>query len=601
MPLYTLGDLLNPHPNSTVPPGGSQKHPVKTSLHGLNNHSELRTPQSILEDLLRSNSSQLPRSEVTSTSSGSVGFKGANRRPSGKAIDSLRARSPGKTHTPRMSIAEGPKRRLITSPNDGPSSAKRIKPSQTSQEDPPAHLSQLDKPHGQRLSRELTKAESNYLETLTSTGMLDEMHTQFARDLAEVAGDSYRHLAMSFNFAKTHFLHHQTQAQVALVSQQMASQYELLEKRILNQFNIITETIRDLTDAVHSGQIAKPAPTPIPAARLTLPEKSKHQPWEASTELKSLLTSVSVELMPKANLQAYTAVEDRAKKYLSRSLFNSVKIRVSEGDKEWLGRHLPVKIRGVNDGKGLRDYDTAIREACKHSREKLHLLLLTNITKNLQGADNKVPVPTLQDLWHRIAIKCGVIADSVEAHTAWASADDTTRSRIAYLRREAARLRKTPSSSNIWSAVDRQLDILLVMDREDPDYSAKFYNIIYQEDHEIFDGKRSWFEIQRDFELTLPNEATFLASPCAAHVELKAPNGIDNEGEEDKGEAEEHVEAGVPYANDEAEPLGDRGREEFEHDEAEDIGVEDGEEYEHEEPEEIGLDDGYNIGLHSEE
>ncbi|KAH9813010.1 hypothetical protein DFH28DRAFT_1128955 [Melampsora americana] len=531
-----LGDLLNPHPNSTVPPGGSQKHPVKTLLHGLNNHLELRTPQ----NLLRSNSSQLPRSEVTSTSSGSVGFKGANHRPSGKAIDSLRAKSPGKTHTPHMSIAEGPKWRLISSPNDGPSSAKRIKPSQTSQEDPPAHHSQLDKPHVQRLSRNLTKAKSNYLETLTSTGMLDEMHTQFACDLAE-----------------THFLHHQNQAQVALVSQQMASQYELLEKRISNQFNIITKTIRDLTDAVHSGQIAKPAPTPIPAARLTLPEKSKHQLWEASTELESLLTSLSVELMPKANLQAYTA------------------IRVSEGDKEWLGRHLPVKIRGVNDGKGLRNYDTAIREACKHSREKLHLLLLTNITKNLQGADNKVPVPTLQDLWHQ-----------VKAHTAWASANDTTRSRIAYLRREAARLRKTPSSSNIWSAVDRQLDILWVMDREDPDYSAK---------------KRSWFEIQRDFKLTLPNEASFLASPCAAHVKLKAPNGIDNEGEEDEGEAEEHVEAGVPYANDEAEPLGDQGREEFEHNEAEDIGVEDGEEFEHEEPEEIGVDDGYNIGLHSKE
>jgi hypothetical protein len=42
---------------------------------------------------------------------------------------------------------------------------------------------------------------------------------------------------------------------------------------------------------------------------------------------------------------------------------------------EWIERHLPSTVLGVNDGEAVAKYGTAIRNACKHAREKLHLLV----------------------------------------------------------------------------------------------------------------------------------------------------------------------------------------------------------------------------------
>ncbi|KAH9817528.1 hypothetical protein DFH28DRAFT_926389 [Melampsora americana] len=106
---------------------------------------------------------------------------------------------------------------------------------------------------------------------------------------------------------------------------------------------------------------------------------------------------------------------------------------VQDQDQVWIDRPLPGKVQGINDAEGIKNYATAMKEACKHSRKKLHLLLMTNINNQKQGPVKKVPVPNLQALWHCIANKCGIINESVDSSSAWAAADNITRTRIAYL------------------------------------------------------------------------------------------------------------------------------------------------------------------------
>ncbi|KAH9808961.1 hypothetical protein DFH28DRAFT_1134726 [Melampsora americana] len=530
-----FGNLLNPQPNSQSTrhkvTGGAQKYLVAASLHGLNNHSELRTsPVGSNQDGSHTSSQSSDRGIARGQSRVAVPAPVARQRPKVRA-------------TMTASVGNSPLARPISPPPSSQTKKRSRSPSpqhtQYNSIQPQSLNFYVGK--GLRLEHqpsscdleenycvELTEVQRKAIDDITASSGLDEKHRQFARDLAEVSGETYRHLSICANIARLSYMLTNIETKVDLFAEQIPDQVEDITMRVSNKITNIAENIHDIRDLIQSNMSAKPG-THSGSVEITPISKKARKPWIASTELKTLISSLSVELLPLPDIQAYTATEDRAKRYLQKSLFNLVKVRVAEKDNDWTERHLPGKILGVHDAKAIRDYESAIRSASKHAREKLHLLLLTNINHQKNGQVVDVAVPTLMALWHRIALKCGIIDGSVDPGTAWAAADGPLRTRIAYLRREAARLHFKPSTTNIWCEVDHQLDKLREKDRGNPDYSTSFYDIIYQNDHEIFDGHRGWGVISQNYILTLPSEEAILAGTPAGEVVEELAAGSNNE------------------------------------------------------------------------
>ncbi|KAH9823046.1 hypothetical protein DFH28DRAFT_862668, partial [Melampsora americana] len=379
-------------------------------------------------------------------------------------------------------------------------------------------------------SVELTEYDRSYLEDIIQTIGMDAKHGQFAVDLAEVSGDTHRHLAMCANVSRFSYMISTLEARLESIENNMSEhfttlttfmeeQFESVTGRLLSKINLLNANLIDLREVIESGHFAQSrgegSTGTVAAENPATTHKAKRKNWEASKELKSHLNKLAVVSIPEANIQAYTALEDGALKYLQRSLYNIVRVSVGGGDNnEWVAEQLPSKIRGVSNGEGLRNYATAIKDAGTNARKKLHLLLLTNINNQRSGAVKKVAVPDLPALWHRIALKCGLINSSVNAGTAWKRADGPVRTRVAYL--GSACLRANPSGVKIWAEVDLQPEKLRDMDKTVPDYSASFYNIVYENDGEIFNGKRTWDEITEAYELTLPSEEDILAGTAGA-------------------------------------------------------------------------------------
>ncbi|KAH9815230.1 hypothetical protein DFH28DRAFT_1126613 [Melampsora americana] len=507
-----FGDLLNPQNHTPKGRGPAREQSVGPSLQVLNNHAGLSTPiptPASIHNPPRTNG-QRSAHGLTRTASGESlpGLEG-RRRAKVKAVTTkaayphnTRLLSPppvtSNTHIRIRSISPIPRHNFDDDGNVCSAGAiSRI------QHDGPLHPAPPDE---QLMSRDLTPGQRECLDKMTEDTELDERHRQYARDLAEVVGDEHRRLAQCADTARSQFYLSKITGQVAALAAQMEQQMDDIHQHFTAKIDHLGEIVRDLADGMPSSTQTSVTLTPPDAEGQTV----KRKRYEAKKELKALLFAIAVEIIPGPNLQAYTAVEDSAKKYLARSLFNIVKVRVATQDDAWKALHLPKKVRGVNDGDALRSYDSAIRDAGKHAREKLHLLLLTNIRHQKHGEVQGVAVPSLDALWHRIGIKCGVVNESQDVAAAWKVADGPTRTRLAYLRREAARLRKGPTRTDIWKQVDAQLEILRAKDLINPEYSTSFYDIIYQNDGEIFNGKRSWPEISRDYVLTLPSEEEIL-------------------------------------------------------------------------------------------
>ncbi|EGF99980.1 uncharacterized protein MELLADRAFT_93968 [Melampsora larici-populina 98AG31] len=356
--------------------------------------------------------------------------------------------------------------------------------------------------------RALTDEERNFIDRMTSSAELDAKHSDYARELGEVNGDDYRHLALCGNIARTQFYLFQISQQVPTLAEQVAEQFGNLHQDLTDKMNVISANVDDRSEAVHSGVIRQ-APTATSTSTAT----------STATSTSTSASAASAEAARTATVSEWKA---------SRQL----KLRVAKQDAEWVALHLPKQIRGVNNGEGLRKYATAIRDSGKHARKKLHLLLLTNVHNQKHGVVKGVAVPTLMALWHQIALKCGLIGGDVDAIRSWRAADEVTRGRIAYLRRKATRLRQTPSATNIWSEVEKQLDVLRDKEKDLPDYTTSFYDIIYQNDIEIFNGKRSWSEIKENYVITLPTEDAIIAGTSEGVEEAVPPLGGEGDGED---------------------------------------------------------------------
>ncbi|KAH9814462.1 hypothetical protein DFH28DRAFT_1127509 [Melampsora americana] len=497
-----FGNLLNPQTKSQSThhnvAGGNQNSVVVASLHGLNNHAELRTSSRSHQDGSHTSSQSSDRGIARGQSRVAVPAPVARQRPKVRATMTASVHSQFNSNQPQsLNAYVGKGLPLEHQPNS-------------------CDLKE-------NYCVELTKVQCKAIDDITASSGLDEKHRQFARDLAEVSGETYRHLSICANIARLSYMLTSIETKVDNFAEQIPDQVEDITMRVSNKITNLAENIHDIRNLIQSNMSAKPSTHSGSAEITPLPKKTR-KPWIASTELKTLISSLSVELLPLPDIQAYTATEDRAKRYLQKSLFNLVKVRVAEKDNEWTERHLPGKILGVHDAKAIKDYESAIRSASKHAREKLHLLtiqLLTNINHQKNGQVVDVAVPTLMALWHRIALKCGIIDGSVDPGTAWAAADGPLRTRIAYLRREAARLHFQPSTTNIWCEVDHQLDKLREKDRGNPDYSTS-----------------GWGVISQNYILTLPSEETILAGTPGGEVVEELAAGSNNEEMEQPDENE---------------------------------------------------------------
>ncbi|KAH9808612.1 hypothetical protein DFH28DRAFT_1087320 [Melampsora americana] len=475
-PIWARGDLLNPQASLNHSSCASQGPSVGISLKGLNNHEELKTPQVLV-----------PGSE-------------GRRRPKVKALITGIAKA-----TANSNSSPSPLPREILKPRGEPGDNFQL----------------------------LTQSEHAFIDGITTSSGLDNKHVEYAQEMGEVNvfGDKFRHLAVCGNFTWTQFLLTAVADHVSSLAGEMGQAMENINQDIANKISILTAKVNDLSDALLTQNTSQGTlSTAATYAAAQVARTATVLEWKESQQLKALLSKLSVQLISEANLQSYTELEDRSKNYLQRLLFNCVKVSACCGSKpSRISLHLPKQIQGVDDGEGLKKYTTAIKDASKHAREKLHLLLLINVHNQKEGPVKVVPVPSLMELWHRIALKCGLISESVDQVTASRSADEATQGRIAYLRRKATRLRQTPSGTNIWAEVDQQLDALCEKDKEVPEYTTFFYNIIYQNDQERFNGKRGWSEIKESYVLALPTEEAILVVTSGKGV--KGPKALGNEGE----------------------------------------------------------------------
>ncbi|KAH9810697.1 hypothetical protein DFH28DRAFT_1131779 [Melampsora americana] len=540
-----FGNLLNPHPAQSNVASGSQNPYAGPTLHGLNNHVELSTSsmdsRGALRDAKRTSSQSFDCSDQRGNHTDSAPGGETRRRAKLKPMTTLvkTPRDPPLSPAPQSSQSQ--KRPRANSPNRLESRFEDVAAEQPRGMEPTMSSGLEPGPS----DCELSQYDRSYLDDIVQTIGMDDKHGKFAIELAEVTGESHRHLAMCAIVSRFSYMITSLEARLERMEDNMSShfttlsahmeeQLETLTGRLSSKITNLNANLNELREVIESGNLPQSGGQSgtglVPAETSATTQKTKRTKWEASKELKSHLNELAVLSIPASNIQAYTALEDGALKFLQRSLYNMIRGKVGGGDNDqWVAEQLPSKIRGVSDGEGLRNYATAIKDAGKHAREKLHLLLLTNINNQRSGAVKKVAVPDLPALWHRIALKCGLINSSVDAGTAWTQADGPLRTRVAYLRREAARLRSNPSSIKIWGEVDNQLDKLREMDKTVPDYSASFYNIMYENDGKIFNGKRTWDEITDAYELTLPSEEDILAGTAGAHAVDNLAPGSDNE------------------------------------------------------------------------
>ncbi|EGG01318.1 uncharacterized protein MELLADRAFT_92605 [Melampsora larici-populina 98AG31] len=269
----------------------------------------------------------------------------------------------------------------------------------------------------------------------------------------------------------------------------------------VNAMTIKVEAILDKVETPNGHGAGVPNSPPVPSGMA----------WTCFTELRGAIITAAHRLIIKESLESYTALETPDRDWLAHSYFNCIKTAVRQSGA--VTQFLPLQVNGVSDVTATRTYNSEIKNVAKHVRERLHLLLLTRIydPKNpvIHGA-----VPNLKALVHRIAIKLGQNGDHSDINTVWASTSELARCRFAYLRREAVRIYQVGrGSSSIWAAVDRQLNELRARGH---DFTASFYNIIYDDDRSAFDGQNVFQDITQNLSFQLPFEHDVMAGVAAA-------------------------------------------------------------------------------------
>ncbi|KAH9824718.1 hypothetical protein DFH28DRAFT_1116848 [Melampsora americana] len=334
-------------------------------------------------------------------------------------------------------------------------------------------------------TRPLGHGELEVFQALASKSGIDTVHTRMARNQAEVVGEDHKHIAQATANARILF-------DIANLSNMVL--------QLTNKVEALASAVEDLQSR------------PQNIDRHEMPGET-WKPWEPSSELSDFLNTNTAKLVCSPTLDAYTALVEPCGKWLAYSLFNMVKQLASKQGTTWTTEHLPAVRNGVEDSTGANEFNKKLKTVCKHAREKLHLVLQTFMNDPKLGIIESKPVPDLKDLMWRVASKCGTLGNHKDEDSLWAATCDPTRARIAYLRREAAAIMKQgKGSSSIWAQADSQLAELCAKEREHPGYTVAFYEIIYNEDVEWFNGKNLFGNLCKTVKFDLPTDDVIWAA-----------------------------------------------------------------------------------------
>lgn len=321
--------------------------------------------------------------------------------------------------------------------------------------------------------RTLVGGEIAFFETMSMNAGLDPEHCEYAQYLAEANGLAAQHIAISVAQAKTVFAVAKLTDTVGRMSEKLDEVSSMLETHFA-------------AESPSNGPSAN-----APAA------------WVCSPELHELIVNLSTRVIVTPGLESYTALEVN-RVWLAQSFFSTIRARLNAQPTEWKQQHLPGGSLGIQDSVGTRLLTTYIKNVCKHTREKLHLLLLTAIHDPKTGAVVDAPVPNLKLLWHRVANRMGTAGAHADANTLWNNTDGPTCARFAYLRREAVRIiQNGRGSSSIWACVDKQLAWLRT---KGDDYTTAFYKIVYDQDKEAFNFKNLFEDLKESCDFALPTD-----------------------------------------------------------------------------------------------
>ncbi|EGG09259.1 uncharacterized protein MELLADRAFT_96386 [Melampsora larici-populina 98AG31] len=376
-------------------------------------------------------------------------------------------------------------------------------------------------------SRILGPSALEFFEGIAESAGLDAEHATMARAQCEMVGDN-RMIAETVINARILMEITKLSNQVEAVSN-LANQVEELSN-LAKKVDDANTHLLDLTESVqHLGTLVTPgaaAQPVVPVVPVVPGRPIMRERWTASSELlaerstwQNLINPMALKFLGNHDLESYTALKSPKGDLLANSLFNKIKVAVLDQGVQWTTQHLPVQFQGVEDVEGTRHYNSAIKNVCKHAREKLHHTLLSGIHDPKTGEVFDQAVPNIKTLMFRIAQTCDTLA-GCNKEALWVASTSHMRARAAYLRREAARIyQRGRGSSSIWSNVDQQLARLRA---GGADYTLAFYDLIYNQDSTAFTGDTFFHELRDEVELRLPAEADVIAATEQGPVALLA-------------------------------------------------------------------------------
>ncbi|KAH9817618.1 hypothetical protein DFH28DRAFT_962481 [Melampsora americana] len=332
----------------------------------------------------------------------------------------------------------------------------------------------------------------------------------FAMGQAEVFGKNNCHLAQVTSISKLLMEVARVNGKIDTLTDQLAT-----IARAVNGLALPSALPRAATAGALSGLEPGCPSTPTPKKK-----------WSASEKLIGLINPLALKLLFSPLLEAYTSVGNGPEGVLPNLLFNNIKRKVNKEGPAFTAEHLPPQILGVEEAADSQALASTIRDAGKHAREKLHNVLLIGIHDPKTKENVDCAVPGIKSMIQRVAVKCGLASVNTEVEALWATTDLPTRARLAYLRREAARLviKGGKGCESIWAVVDKRLAEVRM--KKDEAYTTAFYQIIFDEDCNYFDGKL-WF---RDLKaripkvtLDMPSEAAVMARMARATEIMSQP------------------------------------------------------------------------------
>ncbi|KAH9808341.1 hypothetical protein DFH28DRAFT_1136439 [Melampsora americana] len=301
---------------------------------------------------------------------------------------------------------------------------------------------------------------------------LDGNYCLFAMAQAEVFGETNRHLAQAT-----------VQGLLLMQVSRLNGKIETLTAKLAQ----VTHKLQELAtppapampDSHQSNAAASNETTPI-------------REWAPGQFLLDVMNPLALKLLFLPQLTAYTATEKKPKGFLVDSLFNTIKQTISKESPPFAALHLPPQYGGVETSADAQRYASAIRNSGKQAQEKMHnVQLLLGIHDPKTHKDVDIPVPSIKDLVQRVAVKCGTTQNNTAVNVVWNATNLLTQGRISYL-------------------------------AKDEDYETAFYQIIFDEDCQIFDGK-AWFKDLKaaNINLDLPSEE---------RIRARMPGGADFTG-----------------------------------------------------------------------